>query len=120
MVSMLSYPRLFGSPVIRSMATWENGGLSLGTVILYRGAFVQCMRFLFCWQIAHPLTYCSIQVHPPGQQKRSHLGLGELPVHHGRRARCVVRLPRLVGLSPFGPRLAIGRGRPSTHELPSS
>ncbi len=29
------------------------------------------MRFLFCWQIAHPLMYCSIQAHPPSQQKWS-------------------------------------------------
>src|SRR5216683_8248681 len=70
MVSMLSWPRLLGSPVMRSIATWEKGGLSFGTVILYRGVFVLCVRFLFCWQIAHPLTYCSTQARPPGQQKR--------------------------------------------------
>ena len=46
-VRMLSHPRLFGRPVIRSMATWVNGSISSGTVILYRGTQVQCVRFLF-------------------------------------------------------------------------
>src|SRR5216683_5376274 len=78
MVRMLSYPRLFGSPVIRSMAIWANGGALLGTEILYRGTLVWCMRFLFCRQIAHPLTYCLIQAHPPGQQKRSRTFLAVL------------------------------------------
>src|SRR5712672_2244715 len=58
MVSMLSWPRLLGSNAMRSMATWEKGGLSIGTMILYRGGFVLFVRFLFCWQTALPLTYC--------------------------------------------------------------
>jgi hypothetical protein len=34
MVKMLSYPRLFGRPVIRSIATWVKGGALISTVIL--------------------------------------------------------------------------------------
>jgi len=52
------------------MATCVNGRASGGTVILYRGAWVLCVRFLFCWQVAHPFTYCLTHCHAPGQWKR--------------------------------------------------
>ena len=37
-------------------------------VILYSGVFVTCVRFLFCWQVAHPLMYWSIQAFCKGQK----------------------------------------------------
>jgi len=55
-VRIASYPLLLGSPVMRSMATCENGFASGSDRILNRGVFSRCVRFLFCWQMAHPLT----------------------------------------------------------------
>ena len=33
------------------------------------GVFLQCVRFLLCWQVAHPFTKFAIQVLIPGHQK---------------------------------------------------
>ena len=68
MVRMLSYPLLLGSLVMRSIAIWVNGGAFSGTDILYSGVRGWCMRFLFCWQMAHPLTYYSSHWRAPGQR----------------------------------------------------
>jgi len=55
-VRMALYPLLLGNPVMRSMATWENGLASGSDGIWNRGVFSRCVRFLFCWQVAHPFT----------------------------------------------------------------
>jgi hypothetical protein len=47
-VNIASNPRDLGSPVIRSRAICVKGGVFSGTVILYSGVFVTCVRFLFC------------------------------------------------------------------------
>ncbi len=65
--AFLTGPQLLGRPVIRSIATWVNGGAFLGTEILYRGVHSWWVRFLFCWQVAHPFTYCSIHHLASGQ-----------------------------------------------------
>src|SRR6267142_6521774 len=67
MVRMASYPLLLGSSVMRSMATWENGFASGSAGILNSGVYNQWVRFLFCWHVAHPLTYSCIQEHALGQ-----------------------------------------------------
>jgi hypothetical protein len=48
MVSMASCPLLLGSPMIRSMAMWENGLALMDEGIQNIGVLVQCIRFLFC------------------------------------------------------------------------
>src|SRR6266850_3513047 len=48
MVRMASYPLLLGSPVMRSMATCENGLASVSDGIRNKGVFNRCVRFLFC------------------------------------------------------------------------
>jgi len=68
MVSMASYPLDLGSPVIRSITICVNRGVFSGTVILWSGVFVICVMFLFCWQVAHPLMYWSIQAFYEGQK----------------------------------------------------
>jgi len=47
-VRIASYPLLLGSPVIRSMATCENGFASGSEGFLNRGVFKRCVKFLFC------------------------------------------------------------------------
>ncbi len=37
-----------------------NGGVFSGMGILNRGTHGWCVRFLFCWQAAHPFMYCLI------------------------------------------------------------
>src|ERR1700742_2133260 len=56
-VRIASYPLLGGSPVIRSIAICENGLVSTGIPILYRGTFSRWVRFLCCWHSTHPFTY---------------------------------------------------------------
>ena len=68
MVSIALWPLLLGKPVIKSMATCENGLVFGGDVIWNIGVLRRCMRFLFCWQVAHPLMYWSTQVRTPGQK----------------------------------------------------
>ncbi len=48
MVKIVSWPWLFGSPVIRSMAIWLNRSVFSRMVILNRGTFGRCIKFLFC------------------------------------------------------------------------
>ncbi len=43
--------------MIRSIIICVKGGAFSGTVILKRGICSQCVRFLFYWQVAHPLIY---------------------------------------------------------------
>jgi len=52
-VRIASYPLLLGSPVIRSIATCENGLASGSDGILNRGVFSRCVRFFFAdrWRI---------------------------------------------------------------------
>ena len=54
-VRMASLPFIFGRPVIRSIAICWNGRESSGVVIQYKGVLGQCIRFLFCWHVAHPV-----------------------------------------------------------------
>src|SRR6201996_8876630 len=69
MVRMASYGPFGGSCMIRSMATTSKGIASCGTGILYKGTLVRCVRFLFCWQWAHPRTYSVTHSFRPGHQK---------------------------------------------------
>jgi hypothetical protein len=48
MVSMASCPSLSGSPVMRSMAMWENGLALMLDGIRNNGVFTRCVKFLFC------------------------------------------------------------------------
>ena len=48
--------RLSGSPVIRSIATLWNGRVPVWLGIQYVGVLCRCVKILFCWQVAHPLT----------------------------------------------------------------
>ena len=57
MVSMALWPLLLGRPVIRSIVTCKNGLAFGGDVIQNIGVLRQCMRFLFYWQVVHPLMY---------------------------------------------------------------
>ena len=55
-VKMALLPWLLGSWVIRSMATtWKGNGVGAAG-IWNRGVSLQCMKFLFCWHVAHPFT----------------------------------------------------------------
>ena len=56
MVRMALWLRLSGSPVIRSIAMLWNGRVPAWLGIRYVGILCRCVRILFCWQVAHPLT----------------------------------------------------------------
>jgi hypothetical protein len=66
-VRIASWPRLFGRPVMRSIATCEKGVASDGGGMRNNGVLTRCVRFLFCWHVAHPLTYSWIHVRAWGQ-----------------------------------------------------
>src|SRR5216684_7418836 len=55
-VRMASFPLILGRPVIRSIAICWNGRESSRVVIWYKGILGRCVRFLFCWHVAHPAT----------------------------------------------------------------
>ena len=55
-VSIASYVPFFGSWVMRSIATSLNGFAPGPGATQYIRVCVWCIRFLFCWQGAHPLT----------------------------------------------------------------
>jgi hypothetical protein len=68
MVSMASLPLLLESPVIRSIAIWENGLALMVDGIQNISGLMQCVKFLFCWHVAQPLIYSEIQVLVLGQK----------------------------------------------------
>ena len=68
MVSIALWPFLLGRPVIRSMVIYENSLAFGGDMIWNIRVLRQCMKFLFCWQVAHPLMYWSTQVCALGQK----------------------------------------------------
>src|SRR5580693_1311313 len=68
MVRIASCPSLLGSPVIRSIAMCENGLASMVEGMRKSGVLMRCVRFLFCWHVAHPLTYSVIHALAPGQK----------------------------------------------------
>jgi hypothetical protein len=53
---------------MRSMAICENGLASMVEGIRKSGVLVWCVKFLFCWQVGHPLTYSVIHALAPGQK----------------------------------------------------
>jgi hypothetical protein len=55
-VRIASFPLCFGSPVIRSMAILWKGSVPSSVVMRYSGVFGLCVRILFCWHVAQPLT----------------------------------------------------------------
>src|SRR5580693_8315076 len=65
---MALYPWLFGNPVMRSMAMWENGLALIVDGIRNIGVLMWCVRFLFCWHVTHPLMYSVIHPRVPGQK----------------------------------------------------
>ena len=68
MVSTVLWPLLLGSPVIKSMATCEKGLVFVSDMIWNNRVLRQCVRFLFCWQVVHPLIYLSTHDCAPGQK----------------------------------------------------
>jgi hypothetical protein len=68
MVNMVSCPLLFGNPMMRFMAMWENGLALMVDGIQNIRVLMWCVRFLFCWHVAQPLMYSVIQVLVPGQK----------------------------------------------------
>ena len=68
MVSIASWPLLLGSPVIKSIGTCKKGLAFSGDVIWNIRVLRQCVRFLFCWQVVHPLIYLSTHNCAPGQK----------------------------------------------------
>jgi len=54
-VRIALYPLLLGNPVMRSIATCKKGFAPRSDGILNKRVLSLCVRFLFCWQVAHPL-----------------------------------------------------------------
>src|SRR6266436_10034642 len=66
-VRMASFPWHIGNPVIRSIAILWKGSVFGVVGMRNKGVFVLWVWILFCWHVAHPLTYSAIQAFMPFQ-----------------------------------------------------
>jgi hypothetical protein len=66
---------------MRSIATCENGLASMVDRMQNMGVLMRWVRFLFCWQVVHPLMYSVIHDRAPGQKYSllMHLIVSSLP-----------------------------------------
>jgi hypothetical protein len=60
MVSMAAFPSLLGSPIMRSIAMWENGLALMVDGIQNIGGLMQCVRFLFIYLFDLILISCEV------------------------------------------------------------
>jgi hypothetical protein len=72
-VRIASCPQCSGRPVIKSIDTLWNGRVSGSEGMQNISIFFRCVRILFCWHMAHPLTYSVIHSFVFGHQYFSYV-----------------------------------------------